>query len=541
MIRFLIVAMTAVMMTQPGRAQEAPAPGAAAPPAVDREAAAKSEPPAVDGAEAGSGSRAGAEAPSRAKAESQPNARILTLADGETQEYAVRAGYLTLFSEAPGPEAKPGYAGPSPEAEIFYLHYSIAPAGDAPRPILFYWGGGPGGASAPAAPGFLGPRQTRRSAPDETRPAWSGLEDMPETLLTTADLVFMDPVGAGYSRPAMGKFTEAYYATDRDADIAARFVEQFIHQNRLWTAPVYIGGVSYGSLRAAYVAQALAHSSVRLEGAILFGAVASTQHTDATLATDDHFILTLPTLAATARYHRARRGEAPPPLQDVLTEAETFAKGDYAAALSIGEAADPARWAAARETMSRLIGIDPRVLDAYSLRMTADAFERELLRNEDRALNRYDTRYSWRKSLMNESALGGPSPYSWGGGLMQILGEDAKFASRLEYVRMDRKAIMQWRVGDQWNGEDSIHALGRALQYNPPLRLFFGLGVYDMRTPYFGAVESVKRIHALSEDEKKARITIKIYESGHATGGMEPAHYQALADLRAFIDAGARP
>lgn len=276
---------------------------------------------------------------------------------------------------------------------IFFIAYSVdPPAGAPPRPITFLWNGGPGSNSAQVHVVGFGPK---RVATADTYPEWEGHTELPlvdnqETWLEASDLVFIDPPGTGFSRAASKEARDILYTTHGDAEAVAEAIRIYLTRYDSWDQPLYIGGESYGTTRAMWVAHALERRRSAVDGVILIsGGIDLGGEVPRSLRD----ALLVPQLTAVAHYH----GRLPGDLQqldaaEAMREADRWARSAYAPALEDPGALDAGAREAVRSGLARYTGIAAGKIDTATLGMGTALFADELLRDQGLELGRYDLR-----------------------------------------------------------------------------------------------------------------------------------------------------
>lgn len=249
--------------------------------------------------------------------DAQPVRRAIPF-HGRTLAYTVTPGHLTIRNDEG-----------EPVASMFYVAYTIPPAGGRPRPVTFLFNGGPGSSTMWLHLGSFGPLKIDAAKPEMERPAPFRLQPNPDTLLDVSDLVFIDAPTTGLSR-AVGKAeTKDLVGVDHDLDAFTRTIQRWLSVYGRWNSPKFIIGESYGTLRAAGLSHMLADRGVQLNGVTLMSSVLSIGLLFSSY--DQTYVNILPTYAATAWYHDKIPNK--PPLDSFLQEARNFARGRYALAL----------------------------------------------------------------------------------------------------------------------------------------------------------------------------------------------------------------
>jgi len=422
-------------------------------------------------------------------------------------------------------------------ASIFSTSYVREPR-DPNRPITFLFNGGPGSGSVWLHMGAFGPRRVAipSDATDDAGPPYP-IVDNPDSLLDVTDIVFIDPVGTGFSH-ALGETDPAdYWGVTKDAQSIAQFIRLWLNDNGRWNSPKYLGGESYGTTRSAAVLNQLegAYNDVALNGIIListvldFGAGADTPGNEMT------HILNLPSMAATALYHGKAQA---PSVEQFVEEARRFAIGPYAHALLQGSALPAEERATVRRELARFTGLSEAYLEQADLRVTPDRFYKELLRDRGLTIGRLDARYTGRDyDNAGETPDNDPSFYGIDGGytaaINQHLRDELGFHTDRSYVTIGQVGPWDWRLGDGRDSDVYMNVapyIGRALRENSGLRIFVGQGYYDFATPFFGAEYALSRTGIPRE-----RVQYQYYGSGHMMYVHDEDRAKLSGDVRAFI------
>ncbi|EAQ27628.1 carboxypeptidase C [Erythrobacter sp. NAP1] len=426
------------------------------------------------------------------------------------------------------------------EAVIVTSSYVKDPA-DKSRPVFFIYNGGPGSGSVWLQMGAWGPKRVAipSDARDDGAPPYP-LLDNPDSLLDVADLVFIDPPGTGFSYLTQGTDPKKYYGLRQDARAVAQVIRRWINDNERWSSPKYLGGESYGTSRTAMVVDELEGSTfndVGLNGLILISTILDFAGREPTPGNEMAYIVTLPNMAAAAWYHG--KVEAPS-VEAIAGEAREFAIGPFATALLKGQDLPDAERAAVRAELSRLTGLSEQYLDQANLRVTAQRFYKELLRDRGLTIGRLDARYTGVDyDNAGETPDSDPSFYGIDAGytaaVNQWLREGLGFKTDREYQSIGSLGA-RWDWSLQGRGRNAYlnvaPFIGRAMRQNSQLRVFNAQGWYDFATPFFGAEYSLNRF-GIPQD----RITYTYYDAGHMMYVRDEDRRQLSADLREFITA----
>ncbi|URW75710.1 peptidase S10 [Sphingomonas donggukensis] len=428
----------------------------------------------------------------------------------------------------------------TPRAAIFSVAY-VKDGRDPNRPVTFLFNGGPGSGSVWLHMGAFGPKRVAipSDARDDGAPPYPIVAN-PDSLLDVTDLVFIDPVGTGFSH-VLGK-TDAkdFYGVTQDAKSVAQFIRLWLNENGRWNAPKYLGGESYGTTRSAAVLNQLegTYNDVSLNGVILISTVLDFAAGADTPGNEMTYILNLPSMAATAAFH-GKGGFAGQPAASVVAQARTWATGPYAAALLKGNALPATERTAIRRDLSRYTGISEGYLEQADLRVTPGRFYKELLRDRGLTVGRLDSRYTGKDfDAAGETPDNDPSFYGIDGGYTAAINAYAR--GDLNY-RTDRSYVTIGSLGGSWDwrlggGRDNdvymnvAPYIGKALRENAGLRIFVGQGWYDFATPFFAAEYALSRT-----GYDPARIQFEYYDAGHMMYVRDQDRAKLTRDIRAFI------
>ena len=284
---------------------------------------------------------------------------------GKSLAYTATAGTLTIRDD----EGKP-------TASMFYVAYTT---GDAHRPVTFFYNGGPGSSTLWLHMGSLGPVRVQTDSPGPTHNAPYALVDNADSLLDKSDLVFLDAIGAGYSRPLGDTKLAAFWGTDQDIDVFARGIERFLTVNQRWNAPKFLFGESYGTTRSAGLSYRLQSDGVQLNGVMLLSSILNYGRRQPGF--DQEMINYIPSYAASAAYHHRLAGP-PADLDAFLHEVREFARGPYALALAKGQDLSDAERQKVAAQLAGYIGLPASYILASDLRIAPGRFRKELLRDQ---------------------------------------------------------------------------------------------------------------------------------------------------------------
>ena len=432
------------------------------------------------------------------------------------------------------------------KASIFTFAYTKTNLAEGEvRPVTFVWNGGPGSASTWLHMGGYGPK--RIVVPSDGQhaglPPYPILE-APETILDVTDLVFIDPVGTGFSR-ALGEYEgKDFWGLNEDADSMALFIRTWITEHGRWNSPKFLLGESFGTTRAAVVARLMEEEMAISLNGIVFISQALDYQGSTPYVRDNivSYITYVPTMAATALYHG--RIQPPPESQEVfLQQARNFATNEYLPALFKGNTIEPDEYLAVRDRLAHFTGLSTDYIDKANLRVQGNRFSKELLRDQGLAVGRSDSRYT-QDEIDDLSAETARDPASSGissayrSALMSYIRSDLGVDWNRAYLSPadpDLGRNWRWRTvadGRSWEPAyvNTAHDLSTALRINPSLKVFVASGYFDLTTPFFDAEFTLNR-----HDIRADRVEYAYYQGGHMMYVNEPSRVQLLEDTREFI------
>lgn len=463
---------------------------------------------------------------------------------------------------APNPEKDK--EGLPPEASIFYTAYfgqganrSVKPGGDASRPLMFVFNGGPGSATLWLHMGAFGPKRIVVREDGHTPPAPYNVVNNAYSLLDVADLVFIDAPGAGFSRIAGKDKEKAFWGVDADARAFARFIQQFLNKYNRWNSPKYLFGESYGTTRAAVLAYELASSySIDLNGVVLLSTILnfdlSVDSPGFNPGIDTAYITALPTMAATAWYHKRLPGTRPEQLEPFLREVENFALTDYAAALYQGARLDTAGRQRIAEKLASYTGLTVDYLLKSNLRVSGGQFTQQLQLPGGLTTGRIDTRFSGPSlDILSKEAQYDPMIAAVGSAYVAAWNDYAR--TTLKYPAEDGFRIFApvfpaWDMAHQAPGMPMAFTgqttnvmldLATVMKTNPNLKVLNTGGYYDLATPYFEGVYEME--HLPIPDTLRGNIEHKFFASGHMVYLIEPVLAELHATVGDFVRRTSRP
>ena len=454
--------------------------------------------------------------------------RHKVLIGGKELSYTASAGLLPIVNDAG-----------ETEAEIFSITYAAdRPQSGKRRPLMFIFNGGPGAASVWLNLGAIGPRRVEM-LPDGNMPAPPfRLTDNAYSWLDLADLVFIDPVGTGYSRAAKPDQTKNFTTVRGDIDSLGKFIRLYLTRNERWNSPLFLVGESYGTFRAAGLSEHLVEHGVALNGIVLVSSILNLQTTSFDNGNDLPYQLFLPSYTATAWYHKKLAPDLQADLDQTLAAAETWAATEYQEALNKGDrlSAEERRTVVAK--LSRFTGLAPSYVENRNLRIESRGFVRELLRDRGRMVGYMDSRFS--AANLEPSADSGFDPTvstirpPFTAAFNAYVRQELGFQSDLEYFTLGG-GIGHWDWDAKNSYADTSDNLRNTFAKNPYMKLFVASGCFDLATPYFATEYTLA--HLGLTPALRQNITTRRYRSGHMMYLDSEALAQLKRDVAEFIGA----
>ena len=452
-------------------------------------------------------------------------AGLLRVGANDPQDATISLDGTTLPDSGVEP-AKPGEEPAT--ATMFYTAYFAKDANVNTRPIVFIYNGGPGSATMYLRMCSFGP--VRVVLPDLGHPAGGPYKIVPneDSLLDTADLVFIDAPGTGYGRVTGKDANKSFYGIDQDAGAFQRFIRRFLTKYDRWNSPRFLFGESYGTTRDAVLAAALQRHGVDLNGVVFLSQILSfddsADGSDGNPGTDNGFFLALPSFAATAWYHHKVPNQ-PAELQPWLHEVEQYSLGEYATALLQGADLDSAKKAAVAAKLESYTGIPAALWIKANLRLTGGEFAQDLLGSSDESTGRLDSR--WQGPSMNplhSEADSDPFSESIESAIVAAMNTYAHdtlyFGKDLTYEPSARMGGWNWDMtvkgqGGGWSGTSSNveGEIAYTMKVNPNMHVLLMGGYFDLGTLYFGATYEMKHLPMPASLQKN--IDYKFFPTGH--------------------------
>ncbi len=507
--------------------------GAALSPAAAQQPRRGARPASADSAAAATASPGLAGAPRPERVTTAHSATI----NGQRIDYEATVGDIVLLDDTG-----------EPQGALYYTAYTRKGVRDAVhRPITFAYNGGPGSSSIWVHMGAFGPRKVDIPDAEHAPPPPYRVVDNANSLLDVTDLVFIDPIGTGFSHP-LGKATgKDFWGVDQDVRSLAQFVSRYLSESGRWNSPRYLLGESYGTTRSAALVNYLqTHDNMDFNGVVLMSQVLDFQTIAFAPGNPMPYIFYLPSYAAVAWYHNALP-QRPAALRPFLQEVERFATGEYAQALLAGSRLDPATRGRVLDRLHQYTGLSRDYLDKADLRVDNSQFEKELMREKGLGVGRLDARFTGpsanplaeRVTYDPQSAdISSAYTSAWN----EYLHNELNFGRDKQYVVSGRVQPWDWTHGERrgWPGFTNVAVdLAQALQYNTRLRVLLNSGLFDLATPYYAAQYTMEHLDLPAS--LRDHVQIAEYDAGHMMYVNPEAAAKLKQTIAAFIQATSSP
>jgi carboxypeptidase C (cathepsin A) len=499
------------------------------------------------------GSRRNPETRPETRPDAKPEARGATPGDklsvteqeltvgGKKLHYRATAGTYQLKDEA-------GKA----KADLFFVAYERTPlpenaADAARRAVTFVFNGGPGAAAVWLHLGTAGPRRVKLTETGAAPPPPYETVDNQSTWLDATDLVFIDPIGTGYSRAIPGEDPKQFYGVDNDLRWVAEFIRLYTTRNQRWPSPKFLAGESYGTTRAAALSEhLLERQGIALNGVILISTVLNFQTISFREGNELPFVLFLPTYTAIAHYHKKLAPELQADRTKALKEAEKFALNEYTAALAAGAGLSEQERADIAGKLSHLTGLPADVVRKANLRIDADLFRKTLLVDQEKIVGRFDGRLTgYDPDPLGRWPDHDPSfnqfYAAYAGAFNDYVRRTLHYESDVSYDVLSGR-VQPWDFGRAGNGYLNVaDDLEQAMRKSPHTRLMICSGICDLATPYLGATYTLR--HMRLSPETRERVTESFFTGGHMlyheSAALEKLHDDVARFIKASIPPGA--
>ncbi|PYS86958.1 MAG: peptidase S10 [Acidobacteria bacterium] len=451
-----------------------------------------------------------------------------THAGSRQLSYTTTTGYMPIKNGATG----------ETEARIFYIAYTLdnPPAG---RPLMFSFNGGPGSASVWLHLGALGPRRIKMMDDGMMPPPPYQMEDNQETWLTETDLVFIDPVGTGYSRATKPEIASKFFGVNGDIESVGEFIRMYLGRSERWMSPLFLVGESYGTTRASGLSNWLFEHGIALNGIALISTVMNFQTIRFADNNDLPLVLILPSYSTTAWYHK----KLPPAMQSktvaqVADESRKFAANEYLPAMLHIDALSASERDTLADKFSSFTGLSKEFIERNNFRVDLGEFNKELLRSERRTTGRLDSRF---KGIDRDAASDNPDsdpsmnairpPYT--SAFNSYVRGELGYKSDVEYYILGGGITAPWNFNVINQYADTSIPLKDAMAKNPYMKILVAQGYYDMATPFYAAEYTFSAMNL--DPTLRKNINFEYYEAGHMMYIEKNSLAKLKRDASAFI------
>ena len=476
--------------------------------------------------------------PSAEKAEQWVTRHTVTIGS-KPVSYVATAGTLIIRDSSDTPVASFGY--------VAYTRPDVKDP--ATRPLTFAYNGGPGSSSVWLHMGALGPRRVMATDAGPTPPPPYRLADNEYSLIDRTDLVMIDPVGTGISRPLGKKQNKDFWGVDPDIESISRFIKQFVTENGRWNSPKFLLGESYGTTRSAGIVDYLqTRENMAFNGVVLVSVALDLEAIFEWPGNDRPYALFVPTFAATSYFHHAL--PAPPAdLNGFLQEVRAWSLGPYTNALMEGNGLSDAERDTIAAKLHQYTGLSVDYIKKANLRVSEGEYTQELLREHRETVGRLDSRFTGVTfDPLAQNAAYDPQSAAVSGAYTSAF---LDYYHRELNVPRDRNYVITAHAFESWDWKHRVPGesqplpmvntgpdLSHALSFNPNLRVLVLNGVYDLATPFLATEYMVSHLNIAPE--LRSHVIMKYYDAGHMMYLHEPSLVRMKSDVAAFVDASGR-
>ena len=430
------------------------------------------------------------------------------------------------------------------DALMFYVAYTAEGVDAGQRPVTFAFNGGPGSASIWLHMGALGPRKVVLQSNGFMPPAPYRLEDNTESILDKTDLVIVDAIGTGFSRPANLEAAKRFWSVKGDTEAFGEFIRLYITRNQRWSSPLFILGESYGTTRAGSIAGYLAQHGISFNGITLLSTVLSFETLEFNKTNDIPYPLILPSYTMIAAYHKKLAPDLMQNLEQTRKEVEQWAMNEYTLALNKGDALTPQERQKVVDKLSRYTGLSKEVIEWANLRIDVQTFTHYLLADQKLRVGRLDGRYSgpdpdgfMETRFYDPTGSATQPPFT--STFYDYLSRELNYKTDAPYYVSARDAygehVFDWNWGSAGDGfPDTASALRQAMVKDPYLKVLVLEGYYDLATPFLAANYTMDHLD-LPEQYRK-NISYATYDSGHMVYLNSPSRKKMHDDVDSFMN-----
>src|SRR6202790_300510 len=473
--------------------------------------------------------------------------------ESSVTEHSIKIGGQTIAYKATASTTLLKNEKGEPTALLYSTAYTRTDVKElSQRPLAFLYNGGPGAASVWVHMGAYGPRRVASVDVGGANAPPYKIVDNGESLLDRADLVFIDPVGTGFSHAAGKAQDKDFWGVDQDMKSLAQFIHIYVSRNNRWNSPKFLIGESYGTFRSAALGNYLqSHEGIYLNGIVLMSSVLNLGTISFNPGEDMTYVFYVPSYAASAWYQKTLK-DRPDNLETFLNEARHFASTEYAAALMKGDRLGEAEKSDMAKKLARFTGLSEDFLLKANLRVNLPQFMKELQRSKGLTTGRFDARYSGPTyDMLGEYAEYDPQDAFTTGAFVAALNsymrDELKFGQDKTYLPGSDEAGTQWDWKHHGPGENfgfpgSPNVEGdliQALLTNPRLHVEVENGLYDLATPFYATEYTMD--HLLLPEKLRGNIHLQYYGAGHMMYVRDEDRTKLKNNVASFIEGASKP
>jgi carboxypeptidase C (cathepsin A) len=440
---------------------------------------------------------------------------------GRTLAFSATAGSIRLYDDKG-----------EPQADIATTAYQLDSADPRTRPVTFVFNGGPGASSAWLQLGAVGPWRLAIGGDAANASAAPDLVPNAETWLDFTDLVFIDPVGTGYSRfVATGEeVRKRMFSVDGDVDALALVIRRWLEKSDRLLSPKFVAGESYGGIRGPKIVRNLqTDQGVGVRGLILLSPLFDFR--DWSGSSLLQYVASLPSMAAVAREKQG------PVTRTDMSDVENYARGEFLSDLVKG-LADAEATTRLADKVAALTGIDQAMSRRLKGRFGISEFRREFDRKNEKVTGRYDASIegfdpypdstSYRFGDPSGDALIAPLTSA----TVDLTTRKLNWRPDGSYELLNGAVERAWDYGRGRNPAESVSQLRQILALDPKLKLLVAHGLFDLATPYFGSKIQLDQLPAYASPD---RVKLVVYPGGHMFYSRDAARKAFRDEVQAIM------
>jgi carboxypeptidase C (cathepsin A) len=435
------------------------------------------------------------------------------------------------------------------EAEMFFVAYTLDGQDPAKRPVTFSFNGGPGSASYWLHLGIMGPKRVAMPPDGHLPPAPYHLVDNESSPLDKTDVVMIDAIGTGYSRAKDNQIAKKFWGVRGDIESFGEFIRMYVSRYDRFSSPLYLFGESYGTFRSAGIAGYLSNQGINFNGIVLLSSLLSYETLEPAILNDTAYPLLLPTLTATAHYHKKLPADLQnEPEEAARKEAEQFAMNEYWPALNKGDGLSPQERQNIISKVARFTGLDPLIVDQSEMRINVQIFTHNLFAKEKLRVGRLDGRYvdpdpNGYMETQGYDPTSAETQAPWYSTFNNYIRTELGYKTDMPYYNSAREnPAFTWDFSTSTTSQgrglvgypSTALAMRQAISKDRNLKVLVMEGYYDLATPYLNANYTFHHLNL--PQEYLNNISYATYEAGHMVYLEENARHKCKQDFANFID-----